>query len=292
MGLLYNDIEESKLPTKMACETLDVSRTGYKHWLGKEPVAPAISEMILEQEIRKITKEFVKYGYRRVYHALKGTEVKAGKKKVLKIMRKAGLLCKKRKYRKSTTNSNHGLQTYPNLIKDLRVVELNQIWVSDITYVILANGKHTYLATVMDRFSRKFLGWELSENIDALLCVNALQMAFEEREGINLASLIHHSDRGSQYASSEYVHELELRGIRISMSRKGNPYDNAFAESGFKTIKYEEVYLNEYNSIQEARENIRHFIEEVYNKKRLHSSIGYKPPQEFENQWNLRKVRA
>lgn len=290
--MLYNDIEESKLPVKMACETLDVSRTGYKHWLGKEPVAPEISEMVLEQEIRKITREFTKYGYRRVYHALKETEAKAGKKKVLKIMRKAGLLCKKRKYRKSTTDSNHGLRTYPNLIKDLQVVGLNQVWVSDITYVILANGKHTYLATVMDRFSRKFLGWELSENIDEQLCISALEKAFREREGTNLEGLIHHSDQGVQYAATEYIRRLKARKILISMSRKGNPYDNAFAESGFKTIKYEEVYLNEYNSIQEARENIHHFIEEVYNKKRLHSSIGYMSPQEFENQWNLRKVRA
>ena len=288
--MLYEQIKtEEQIPLHSACRVLNVSRHAYNNWL-EQPSEP--TEDTLTPEVIRIAEENLSYGYRRIKEQLKIENFPANHKRVLQIMRKNHLTVEIKRFKHCTTDSNHSLRTYPNLIKDLWVVELNQIWVSDITYVILANGKHTYLATVMDRFSRKFLGWEISENIDALLCVNALQMAFEEREGINLAGLIHHSDRGSQYASSVYVHELEIKGIRISMSRKGNPYDNAFAESGFKTIKYEEVYLNEYNSIQEARENIRHFIEEVYNKKRLHSSIGYKPPQEFENQWNLRKVRA
>lgn len=291
--MLYETIqnEREEIPVSKACGLLAVNRRAYLEWKAKPaPVEKVESEELLN-EIRSIAKK-PRYGYKRVYHELKRKKMTAGKKKVLKIMRKLGLLCTKRKYKQCTTDSNHGLRTYPNLIKDLKITGLNQVWVSDITYIQLANGKTVYLATVMDRFSRRFLGWELSENIDALLCVNALQMAFKEREGMNLTGLIHHSDRGSQYASNEYVHELEIRGIQISMSRKANPYDNAHAESGFKTIKYEEILLTEYNSIEEARENIKHYIEENYNKERLHSAIGYMPPAEFEQQYKLKEVVA
>ena len=291
--MLYETIstDREQIPVTKACELLEVNRSAYLEWKVKPaPVEKTEPEELLN-EIRSIAKK-PRYGYKRVYHELKRRKIIVGKKKVLKIMRKLDLLCTKRKYKQCTTDSNHGLRTYPNLIKELKVIGLNQVWVSDITYIQLTTGKMIYLATVMDRFSRRFLGWEISENIDALLCINALQMAFKEREGISLTGLIHHSDQGSQYASNEYIELLKSRGIIISMSRKANPYDNAFAESGFKTIKYEEILLTEYNSIEEARENIKYFIEENYNKERLHSAIGYMPPAEFEQQYKLKEVVA
>jgi transposase InsO family protein len=291
--MLYQTIqnEREKIPVSKACELLAVNRGAYFEWKTKPAPVEKTEPEELINEIRSIAKK-PRYGYKRVYHELKRRKIIAGKKKVLKIMRNLDLLCTKRKYKQCTTDSNHGLRTYPNLIKELKVIGLNHVWVSDITYIQLTTGRMIYLATVMDRFSRRFLGWELSENIDALLCINALSMAFKEREGMSLAGLIHHSDQGSQYASNEYIELLKSRGITISMSRKGNPYDNAFAESGFKTIKYEEILLTEYNTIEEARENIKYFIEENYNKERLHSAIGYKPPAEFEQQYKLKEVVA
>jgi transposase InsO family protein len=165
----------------------------------------------------------------------------------------------------------------------MELTGINQLWVADITYVQLPNG-FAYLAVILDAFSRKCLGWHLSRNIDAKLCLNALSMAFEERKGTSFAGLVHHSDQGVQYAAKEYVKALEENGIRVSMSRKGNPYDNAKAESFFKTFKVEEVYVSEYQSFKDALENIQRFIEVVYNKKRLHSSLGYKPPDDYEQQ--------
>ncbi len=291
--MLYETIqnERENIPVSKACGLLAVNRSAYLEWKIKPAHEEKIEPEELLNEIRSIAKK-PRYGYKRVYHELKRRKIIAGKKRVLKIMRNLDLLCVKRKYKHCTTDSNHGLKTYPNLIKELKVVRLNQVWVSDITYIQLTTGKMIYLATVMDRFSRKFLGWELSENIDALLCINALNMAFKEREGMNLVGLIHHSDQGSQYASNEHIEMLKSKGITISMSRKANPYDNAYAESGFKTIKYEEILLTEYNTIEEARENIKHYIEENYNKERLHSAIGYKPPAEFEQQYKLKEVVA
>ena len=288
--MLYENIknEHGKHALHKACEVLHVSRHAYLNWLHR-PNQPPDS---LGDQIQASAEEFLHYGYRPITHQLHRQGICVNHKKVLQIMKERGLIRKIKRFKHCTTNSNHGLRTYPNLIKELKVVRLNQVWVSDITYIRLATGKMVYLATVMDRFSRKFLGWELSEDMETGFCINALNMAFKEREGINLTELIHHSDRGSQYARTEYVQELEMRGILISMSRKGNPYDNAHAESGFKTIKCEEVYMNEYGSIEEARENIQHFIEEVYNKKRLHSSLGYMPPAEFEKEQELKEVRC
>ncbi len=281
--------EHSPLDISSACQLVGTSRTWFNAWLKKPATLEAKFDPLYEP-IHALKKENRKYGYRRVYHALKETEHKAGKKKIIKSMRKHDFLCKKRKFTVHTTNSNHGLRTYPNLIKNLVVVGLNKVWTADITYIRLANGTTVYLSVIMDRFSRKFLGWQLSYNIDTQLCLDALHMALKEREGADLSDLIHHSDQGVQYASNEYIAELEKRGIKISMSRKGNPYDNAHMESAIKTIKYEEVYMDEYQSFSDAFNNIKHFIEEVYNKKRLHSGIGYKPPTEFEQQYKLKEV--
>lgn len=289
--LLYKDIQNSQLPLAIACRTLDLSRTGYKHWEKREPCATAKQQTDLEQEIRNITREFLSYGYRRVTAELKRRAIKANHKKVLKTMKECGLTRKIKKFRICTTNSNHSLRIYPNLIKGIEVTHPNQVWVADITYIGLAKG-NAYLAVTIDIFSRKCIGWQLSENIDAQLCIDALNMAIENRKGMLLAGLIHHSDQGVQYASNEYIAILEANGIQISTSRKANPYDNAFAESFIKTLKYEEVYMNEYENFNDAYNNIENFIEEVYNKKRIHSSIGYKTPEECEKQWILNKVCA
>lgn len=284
--VLYELVQSNagQLRPPEVCRAVGVSKSGYWAWLQAKPQEPDP----LVKEIRRIVTDFHGYGYRRVTVAL-GDGV-ANHKRVLALMRENGLLCKRKRFRIVTTDSNHGLPVYPNFAKELELTGLNQLWVADITYVKLPNG-FAYLAVVLDAYSRKCLGWQLSRNIDAKLCVDALEAAFAERKGTSLAGLVHHSDQGVQYASNDYTQALEDKDIRISMSRKGNPYDNAKAESFFKTFKVEEVYVSEYESFNDALENIQHFIEVVYNKKRLHSSLGYKPPAEYEQQI-LKEVRA
>lgn len=269
-----------------ACQAAGVSRSGYWAWLQAKPREP---EPLLG-EIRRIVGEFNGYGYRRVTAELRRRNFTVNHKRVLELLRENGLSCKRKRFKIITTDSNHGLPVYPNLAKVLEVTGVNQLWVADITYVQLPRG-FAYLAVVLDAFSRKCLGWQLSRNIDAKLCLDALNSAFDERKGTSLAGLVHHSDQGVQYASNDYTNALSEKGVRISMSRKGNPYDNAKAESFMKTFKVEEVYVSEYESFQDAFENIERFIEVVYNEKRLHSSIGYLPPAEFE-QRILNEVRA
>lgn len=288
--MIYQDIQNKRgqLTLHNACQLVSLSRHAYFDWLKpKEPKPDPLLEPI--KAIKK-DPDCRRYGYRRITAALHRQEIKANHKRVLKTMKKHGLTCKKRVFRICTTNSNHNLRTYPNLIKNFEIVGLNQVWVSDITYIRIANGKTAYLAIIMDRYSRRFLGWQLSHNIDAQLCIDALNMAFEKRQGTDLVGLIHHSDQGVQYASDEYIEKLEQRGIQISMSRKGNPYDNAHMESAIKTIKYDEVYMDEYRSFSHAYKNLKKFIEKVYDKKRLHSSLGYMPPAEFEERYKLKEV--
>jgi putative transposase len=177
-----------------------------------------------------------------------------------------------------TTDSHHTLRVYPNLLRNRQVRAVNQVWVSDITYIRIRSS-FVYLAAVLDLYSRRIVGWAISRRIDTSLCLTALQMALESRPAVGC---IHHSDRGVQYASADYVALLQRHGLGISMSAKGNPYDNAFMESFYKTLKYEEVYLWVYETYQDVIERLPFFIEEVYNRKRLHSSIGYVPPAEFE----------
>jgi transposase InsO family protein len=177
-----------------------------------------------------------------------------------------------------TTDSRHDLPVYPNLIKKRQVTGMNQVWVADITYIRIRSG-FVYLAAILDLYSRRIVGWAISKRIDTELCVGALKMALETRSA---NGCIHHSDRGVQYASAKYVDLLRQHGLRISMSAKGNPYDNAFMESFYKTLKYEEVHLGNYETYADVIERVPYFLEEVYNRKRLHSSIGYVPPSEFE----------
>jgi putative transposase len=198
---------------------------------------------------------------------------------VLRIMRAEALLCQLKRRFVVTTDATHGLPTYPNLLSGLAITRLDQVWVADITYIRLPTT-FVYLACILDACSRRCIGWQLARTIDTQLTLAALERAIAARRPS--AGLIHHSDRGVQYASRDYVTRLETLGTRISMSAKGNPYDNARAESFFKTLKREEVYLQQYQTFAEAEANLSRFIEDVYNRKRLHSSLGYWPPVEFE----------
>lgn len=283
MSIEKEQENENHLSISRACSALGVSRDGYYGWVERKqsPNPQDPYEMDLRNEIQEIAVEFPCYGYRRISRELDRRGYDVNHKRVLRLMREDNLLCIKKRFIPRTTDSDHTLQVYPNLAKDLNVSTINQLWVADITYIRLVK-EFVYLAVIMDAFSRKCIGWELSRDIDTQLTLNALDMALTNRKNMDPSGLVHHSDQGVQYASNDYIDQLNKNNIQISMGRKGNPYDNAFAESFIKTLKYEEVYLKEYESFNDAYGNIENFIEGVYNEKRLHSSIGYLPPNEFE----------
>ena len=272
-------IQGSLLPISSTCAALGVKRSSYYVWKNREQ--PTVSDMDLRDSIHQIALEFPGYGYRRIKFSLQRQGKLVNHKRVLRLMREEHIVCKRKSFKPQTTNSNHGEPIYPNLTRSLDITGLNQLWVADITYILIAKG-WVYLAAIIDRFSRKCVGWTLSRRIDTRLCEDALDMAITNRQAFGIGGLIHHSDRGVQYASHAYVERLQSAGIRISMTQTGNPRENAYAESFFKTLKVEEVYLREYLNFEEANWNIKQFIEDVYNAKRLHSSIGYQPPSELE----------
>lgn len=233
----------------------------------------------LRDRMEQLALRFPRYGYRRMTAQLRRDGLKVNHKRVLRIMRQSELLCKRRRRFVSTTDSDHSRKVYPNLYGNRIPTAINRVWVADITYIHLATD-FVYLAAVLDACSRKVVGWSLSRHIDTTLASNALKMAIASRRPS--PGCIHHSDRGVQYASRSYTQLLKDHGFQISMSRKGNPYDNAQAESFFKTLKCEEVDLMEYESLQEVRQRIDRFIGQIYNRERLHSALGYLPPEEFE----------
>ncbi len=256
------------------CQMAGISRACY--YRGLRIPEPTKTDTILRENIQQIALDCSCYGYRRVTHELHRQGIQANHKRVLHLMREDNLLCVRKKRFIATTNSDHRLPVYPNLAAEMDIAAPDQLWVSDLTYIRLGH-EFIYLAVVLDACSRRCLGWALGRRLDAALATSALKMALKGRK-----PQVHHSDRGVQYASAEYTSLLKDSGVAISMSRKGNPYDNAKAESFMKTLKYEQVYLSEYDSLADAKAQIGHFLEAVYNQKRLHSSLGYLPPAEFE----------
>jgi putative transposase len=259
------------------CAAVGLSRaTFYRYRDTGDPVDPDIE---LRDQIQRIALEFSVYGYRRITAHLRRAGVVVNHKHVLRLMREDNLLCLRHRRFVATTDADHGWPAYQNLVPSLTLTGINQLWVADITYVRLPR-EFIYLAVILDAFSRRCIGWALDRHLDATLTVTALRHALAAR-AVG-PGLVHHSDRGVQYASHTYTELLADRGIQISMSRRGNPYDNAKAESFIKTLKYEEVYLNDYETLAEAKASIDHFLGEVYNHKRLHSALSYVPPVEFE----------
>lgn len=267
---------------------MELPRSTYYY---RSPVAEAQTKerLDLQDQIEQIAFDNAGYGYRRITAELHRQGVIVNHKVVLKIMRESDLLVRPLRGFIITTDSKHPFPVYPNLYQNQWPDAPNRIWVADITYIRLSLG-FVYLAVILDVFSRKIIGWALSRSMEATLVIEALQMALQDRKPP--PGLIHHSDRGVQYASHEYTDLLKQHGVQISMSRKGNPYDNAVAESFFKTLKKEEIYLSDYQTPEEARRQIQRFIELVYNPKRLHSALGYRPPEEFEMQYNQTQTAA
>ena len=267
------------LPLKRLCRLALVSRAGFYRWRNAPPVSDP--DVDLRDEMQRIAVEFGCYGRPRMTAELRDRGWQVNHKRVRRIMREDNLLClRKRKFVVATTDSNHSRPVYPNLAGAMTVTGLNQLWVADITYIRL-EWEFVYLAVVLDAFSRRVIGWALDCTLEDELTLGALNMALEQRSPA--PGLVHHSDRGIQYASGDYTGLLKQRQITISMSRKGNPYDNAFCESFMKTLKYEEVHRQEYRDLDDARASIGHFLERVYNQKRLHSALGYRAPATFEN---------
>jgi transposase InsO family protein len=260
------------------CGLSRVSRAGFYRFLSAPEAEDADIE--LRDAIQRIALEFPSYGRPRITKELERRDwTSAGPSRVYRIMREDNLLCLRRRRFVVTTNSRHGLTIYPNRAAEMTLTGINQLWVADITYIRL-EMEFVYLAVVLDAFSRRVIGWALDRTLEDDLTIAALQMALRRRSPT--PGLVHHSDRGVQYASHDYTGLLKEHGVAISMSRKGNPYDNAACESFMKTLKYEEVYRQEYRDLADARRSIQHFLEKVYNEKRLHSALDYRPPAEFE----------
>jgi putative transposase len=261
---------------KALCESLGLPRATF-YRLMKSDQFQAISESKLLVELKQLAKDFPSYGYRRLRAELCKLGYQVSRKKVLSLMRQHRLLCKRRRRYIATTDSNHGCKVYPNLAPQICLTAVNQLWLSDITYIRLPD-RFIYLAVTMDSFSRRVIGWSLSNRIDTKLTLDALNMAIGRRG----APLYHHSDRGVQYASTEYAAALASHQVQMSMSRTGNPYDNARMESFMKTLKYELVYRDDYRTFDQAKKSLTEFLGAEYNDLRIHSALDYLTPTEFE----------
>jgi transposase InsO family protein len=271
------------------CALAGVSRASfYREWAA---TAPGREETELRDEIQRAVLSCKHYGYRRITAELRRRGWAVNHKRVLRIMREDNLLCLRRPaFKPATTDSDHAWRIWPNLARKVLPMAANRLWVADITYVRLAE-EFVYLAVVLDAFSRKVIGWALEDHLRASLAITALEMALAGRD-VKSGELIHHSDRGVQYACGDYIDRLEQAGIQPSMSRAGCPYDNAMAESFMKTLKAEEVDAAQYRDLADARNAIAGFIDHVYNRQRLHSALAYRTPEEFELIQNLGRLTA
>ena len=259
---------------------MDISRSTY-YYKPHTDEAKCKQDADIRDRLEELALHFTRYGYRRVTVQLQREGFMVNHKRVLRLMQESDLLCRSKRRFVRTTDSDHPYPVYPNVYGDTIIIEVDQAWVADITYIRLLH-EFVYLAVILDAYSRRVVGWALSRHIDAALTCAALKAAIAERNPS--AGCIHHSDRGVQYAAEEYIAILNEHGFVISMSRKGNPYDNAQAESFMKTLKVEEVYVSEYRTFTEVKERIGKFIELIYNQERLHSALGYLSPVEFEQE--------
>jgi len=259
------------------CEVAGFSRAGYYRFL--DPGKPAVADMELRDAVQKIALEWPIYGSRRMVRELTDRGWQVNRKRVQRLMREDNLLCVAKRKFVVTTDSAHGLKVYPNRAASMILTGVGQLWVADITYIRLEE-EFVYLAVILDAYSRRVIGWHLDDGLDDSLTLAALGMALQPRSV--QPGLVHHSDRGVQYASGDYTDLLKANGIDISMSRKANPWDNAMCEAFMKTLKYEEVYRTEYRNMVHARTAIGEFLEKIYNEKRLHSALDYRSPAQFE----------
>jgi transposase InsO family protein len=269
---------ETRLSVVQMCEVAGFSRAGYYRFLDPEEPAPA--DMDLRDEVQKVALEWPSYGSRRMTRELKARGWDVNRKRVQRLMREDNLLCVRKRKFVATTDSAHGLKVYPNLAGSMILTGVDQLWIADITYIRLEE-EFVYLAVILDAYSRRVIGWHLSDGLDDSLTQTALRMALGQR--VVRPGLVHHSDRGVQYASGDYTDLLKANGIDISMSRKASPWENAACESFMKTLKCEEVYRTEYRNLTDAGARIGEFLEKVYNEKRLHSALDYRSPVQFEN---------
>jgi transposase InsO family protein len=270
---------DCELTVERMAELARVSRASYYRF-DEKVEAGADSDMDLRDAVQRIALEWPSYGRRRITQELRRRGWTVNWKRVYRLMREDNLLCVRKRKFVVTTDSSHGRKVYPNLARQMVLTDVDQLWRADITYIRL-RAEFVFLAVVLDAYSRRVIGWALERTLEDELTLSALRMALSRR--VVEPGLVHHSDRGSQYASGDYTGLLKENGIQISMSRQGNPWDNAACESFMKTLKYEEVHRNEYRDLAEARSEIGTFLEKVYNRKRLHSALGYLPPAEFED---------